>query len=46
MAVTRKIDLTQQAYLSEPQWERISPHIPELERSPLGGWPPHSARAC
>ena len=32
--------------LTDAQWERISPHIPELERSPLGGRPPHSARAC
>lgn len=46
MAATRKIDITQHAYLSDAQWERISPHIPELERSPLGGRPPHPARAC
>lgn len=46
MAATRKIDLTQHADLSDAPWERISPHLPELERSPLGGRPPHPARAC
>jgi transposase len=46
MGSTRTIDLSQDAYLSDAQWERLSPHIPELERGPFGGRPPHSARAC
>lgn len=46
MGCTRSVDLTQHAYLSDSQWERIKPHLPEPKRSPLGGRPPHSARAC
>lgn len=46
MAGTRKIDLTQHPYLSDAQWERIAPHIPEPEPNPLGGRPPHPPRAC
>jgi transposase len=40
------IDLSQHAYLSDAQWERIAPHIPEPEPNPLGGRPPHESRPC
>jgi transposase len=46
MGCTRTVDLSHNPYLSDAPWERLSPHIPELERSPLGGRPPHSTRAC
>lgn len=46
MGCIRTVDLSRDAYLSDAQWERLSPHIPELERGSFGGRPPHSARDC
>lgn len=46
MGRTRKVDWSQHAYLSEAQWNRIGPEIPEPQRSPQGGRPPHCNRAC
>jgi transposase len=46
MGCTRKVDWSQQAYLSEAQWDRILADLPEPKRNPQGGRPPHCNRAC